>query len=602
MAGDGKSKQPKAKGGRATSPAPRSTDKEAAVKNAVEEQKEQKEQNRQKIAKAKEKSKGKGFLAMGANVVVPLILLYGGVVANSFRGILWPQFPEMDERTHQYLPKHNNMVRPGDMLKGKLWVAKTAFPVGQDPLVEFDFKYEWEGFQEVSRKVHASVSDQQIAKGQNLILSAKVYHEESGRTAQAKGGLVKSITQPEVRTKYKLLSNEVCPEPQEPAFGRKPRTIARGIPQMQVRLVFDDTAYPYPWAHGPYFPQIFMDEFWLTNDQLVTLNTTGSNEWDTDVTFSLMGVARWRFQRHMEHSLEQNAKMFGEDSEEMLQMRDLFANTHPWLLTATLVVSLLHMVFEFLAFKNDVEFFQGCDADSLSKYVSVQSIAAGIVLQIVLLMYLWDESANLLVLITSVASIAIDVWKVQRAMKLKMVKVFGFIPMPWLVSKVTKEKAEDFDGMAMKYLGLGLTPFIIGYAIYSLGFECHRGWYSYFLFVSSSCVYSLGFILMTPQIFINYKHKSVAYLPWRKFVYRAITTFIDDLFAFIIRMPTMHRMSCFRDDIVFIIYLYQRWLYPTDMSRAFDEDGYELSPEEVATMQRSSSGVAAEATETKKSK
>merc|ERR1719343_575329 len=121
-----------------------------------------------------------------------------------------------------------------------------------------------------------------------------------------------------------------------------------------------------------------------------------------------------------------------------------------------------------------------------------------------------------------------------------------------------------------------LLPGIVGYAVYTLTYECHRGWYSYFLFVSSSCVYSLGFVLMTPQVFINYKHKSVAFLPWRKFIYRAISTFIDDLFAFIIRMPTMHRLSCFRDDIVFIVYLYQRQIYKIDKSRTFDEDGYEL--------------------------
>ena len=54
-----------------------------------------------------------------------------------------------------------------------------------------------------------------------------------------------------------------------------------------------------------------------------------------------------------------NEELFGEDSEEMLQMRDLFANTHPYLLTATMVVSFLHIIFEFLAFKNDVAFFQG---------------------------------------------------------------------------------------------------------------------------------------------------------------------------------------------------------------------------------------------------
>lgn len=39
----------------------------------------------------------------------------------------------------------------------------------------------------------------------------------------------------------------------------------------------------------------------------------------------------------------------------------------------------------------------------------------------------------------------------------------------------------------------------------------------------------------------------------------AFNTFIDDIFAFIITMPTAHRLACFRDDIVFVIYLYQRW-------------------------------------------
>ena len=80
-------------------------------------------------------------------------------------------------------------------------------------------------------------------------------------------------------------------------------------------------------------------------------------------------------------------------------------------------------------------------------------------------------------------------------------------------------------------------------------------------------VYGMGFIVMTPQLFINYKLKSVAHLPWRFFMYKALNTFIDDLFAFIIKMPTMHRMSCFRDDIVFVVFLYQRWIYRVDTSR-----------------------------------
>jgi hypothetical protein len=169
-------------------------------------------------------------------------------------------------------------------------------------------------------------------------------------------------------------------------------------PAVQVRLVFDQERYP-AWYIGPnnYNPQLFVDEFWMTDDQvcqpgtaamgvggdrgpwklrarraitvsrydqwprglsdaavaqrgglacwihlslpltpealpacwqLIKLNRS-DNSFSTDVSFDLMSAGRWRFQRHMEQSFKMNAELFGEDSEEMLQMRDLFANTHP---------------------------------------------------------------------------------------------------------------------------------------------------------------------------------------------------------------------------------------------------------------------------------
>lgn len=49
-------------------------------------------------------------------------------------------------------------------------------------------------------------------------------------------------------------------------------------------------------------------------------------------------------------------------------------------------------------------------------------------------------------------------------------------------------------------------------------------------------------------------------------------------------MPTSHRIACLRDDVVFLVYLYQRYLYPVDKSRPNEfgmvyEDG-EKVPEE----------------------
>jgi hypothetical protein len=125
----------------------------------------------------------------------------------------------------------------------------------------------------------------------------------------------------------------------------------------------------------------------------------------------------------------------------------------------------------------------------------------------------------------------------------------------------------ETDRMATRTLGSILLPLVLAYTLYSFAKEEHTGWYSWLITSASSAVYALGFVLMTPQLFLNYKMKSVAHLPWRVLVYKFLNTFIDDLFAFIIRMPTMARLSCFRDDIVFIIYLYQRWLYPVDTSR-----------------------------------
>jgi hypothetical protein len=69
--------------------------------------------------------------------------------------------------------------------------------------------------------------------------------------------------------------------------------------------------------------------------------------------------------------------------------------------------------------------------------------------------------------------------------------------------------------------------------------------------------------------------------PWKAMVYKSLNTFIDDLFAFVIKMPVMHRIACFRDDLIFFIYLYQKWAYRVDHSRMneFGQGGEEAEAE-----------------------
>ncbi len=46
-------------------------------------------------------------------------------------------------------------------------------------------------------------------------------------------------------------------------------------------------------------------------------------------------------------------------------------------------------------------------------------------------------------------------------------------------------------------------------------------------------------------------------------------------------MPLLHRLACLRDDLIFVIFLYQRWLYPVDKRRV-NEFGYAYSDEQPA--------------------
>ena len=105
------------------------------------------------------------------------------------------------------------------------------------------------------------------------------------------------------------------------------------------------------------------------------------------------------------------------------------------------------------------------------------------------------------------------------------------------------------------------------YAVYSANYILNKSWFMFVLNTLVGGIYMFGFIQMTPQLYINYKLKSVEHMPQKTLFYKFLNTIIDDLFSFIITMPTMHRISCFRDDIIFVIYMYQRWIYKVDETR-----------------------------------
>jgi len=320
-----------------------------------------------------------------------------------------------------------------------------------------------------------------------------------------------------------------------------------------------------------YLPIVYVDELSLRLRDLVLVNATDDTG-RVEFTYRPISYGKLRLFLQFTSALA-SMHQLGFTAKDTDEVKGIFADTNMVLLLVTFGVSAVHLLFDFLAFKNDISFWRN---KKTMEGLSSTTVLWRAFSQSVIFLYLWDEETSLLVLIPSGIAALIEMWKVTKAFRIKI----GLRGISFDRSGVTESEksTEEFDSESMRYLSYILYPLCIGGAVYSLVYVPHKSWWSWTIQSVVNGVYAFGFLFMLPQLFVNYKLKSVAHLPWRAFMYKAFNTFIDDLFAFIITMPTAHRVACFRDDIVFLIYLYQRYLYPVDKSRIDASSGMMEEP------------------------
>jgi len=235
----------------------------------------------------------------------------------------------------------------------------------------------------------------------------------------------------------------------------------------------------------------------------------------------------------------------------MDEMKRMWIETDKILLGVTAVVTVLHSLFEILAFKNDIQFWNNKDS---MEGISVKTLYFQLIQHFVIFLYLADSVTSKIILASTGFEILLEMWKIKQASVFRSMSRFPYF---YLEDKESYgSETKEYDAQAMKYLSWAMFPLMGCYTIYSMLYNEHKGWYSFVVSTLVGCIYTFGFINMTPQLYINYRLKSVEHMPSRALFYRFLNTIIDDLFSFIITMPTLHRISCFRDDVIFVIYLY----------------------------------------------
>jgi hypothetical protein len=346
-----------------------------------------------------------------------------------------------------------------------------------------------------------------------------------------------------------------------------------------------------------YYPILFVNTFWQLKSHMTLLNDTVESML---IRIDLNNLADWKFKTmaSIDMSGKESARQAaygnslpgGGDGSEIEMIKEIFIDTNPILLGVTIVVSIAHMILETLAFGSDIAHYRK-KKDNVG--ISVRSILANVFMQTVIFLYLIDQSQNTswMILGGQAVGIIIELWKITTVVNVRVRPAPGSL-IPYRISfedkhklSETEEKTKEYDEIAFKYMYMAGVPLLIAYAIYSLVYETHKSWYSYIIATLVGSVYAYGFLMMVPSLYINYRLKSVAHMPAKAMMYKFLNTFIDDLFAFTIKMPFLHRLATFRDDVIFFIYLYQRWAYKVDYTRVNEfgqggEDEEEVEKEE----------------------
>jgi Cleft lip and palate transmembrane protein 1 (CLPTM1) len=355
-------------------------------------------------------------------------------------------------------------------------------------------------------------------------------------------------------------------------------------PALRKNIVLEPTgARDETGQNGWYYPVIFLNTFWQLRSHMTELNDTVK---EVPLNIQLKNFQSWKYSlmASMDQSMKESQMQAasgtpmpgGGDGSEMEKFKEILLDTNSYLLATTFFVSILHMIFEGLAFKSDISHWRK-KKDNIG--TSVRTIVANVFMQLIIFLYLLDnsEGTSWMILAGQGFGILLEAWKITKTVNVVVRSPepgskWGFLPYVVIFEDKHKlsdveKKTQEYDEIAFRYLYIVAVPLLLAYAAYSLVYETHKSWYSFVIETLVGSVYAYGFLMMVPSLYINYRLKSVAHMPSKTMTYKFLNTFIDDLFAFTIRMPTLHRLATLRDDVIFFVWLYQKWQYKVDYTR-----------------------------------
>lgn len=272
--------------------------------------------------------------------------------------------------------------------------------------------------------------------------------------------------------------------------------------------------------NGWYYPVLFVNTFWQLRDHMTELNST-VKEVPLHITLNNMNNWKMSLYASIDEGMKQNQRQAasggpmpaGGDGSEFEEFKRVLVDTNIYLLSTTAAVSVLHMIFEALAFKSDISHWRH-KKDNVG--ISVRTILANVFMQTIIFLYLFDnsEGTSWMILLGQGMGILLEAWKITKTVDVRVRPSEPGSMLPYTVTfedkhklSETEKKTQEYDEIAFQYLFWVAIPLLAAYAVYSLIYDTHKSWYSFVITTLVGSVYAYGFLMMVPSLYINYRLK-----------------------------------------------------------------------------------------------
>ncbi|KAK5922569.1 hypothetical protein CgunFtcFv8_019817 [Champsocephalus gunnari] len=305
-----------------------------------------------------------------------------------------------------------------------------------------------------------------------------------------------------------------------------------------------------------YLPLLLVNEISFRVKDLVEISSS-TIRLPLTVSYEGISLRGFRFWVHLQ-DIVYSLRQFGFTEENVDEIKETLVGSNLYLLVLTALITALQLICEFLALKND---FCSWRKKKTMAGMSRKSVLWRSLSTLLIFLHLLEET-SLLVLLPVGLGAFLEVWKLFTVYKVQ----FQWRSSKLHVIKLDEEerKTVEYDKQASRYLSYLVYPLCISGAIFSLAYLRQKSYYSWLVNSLVTGVYAFGFLSMAPQLFINHKLKSVSHLQGTVLMYRGVNTLISDLcscatlFSSSGSFSSSHQLSCFRDELLFFLYLYQR--------------------------------------------